>query len=711
MTSNKQSIYQIFDSGVSIEVPFFQRSYVWTVEEWRKFLTDMADLCKQEKPYFLGAIILKKLTKEGKKKSIVDGQQRLTTLLVLLKILSLKDAEASHEFLIYFRNKKGKEKEIKFKHSYYDREAFEKVFLLEKLDDLEGDNRIIEAYQYFKANVDSYNLDYGTIVENICMVNIEIEADEDEQQIFETINSVGRKLTTGELLKNYIFIDSAIEKYKEIWVPTFEKDEDTIKYWDSIITAGRTKRSNTESFFHAFLQIKMQSPAYDVTPEEKAIFRKADSVFNNYKTFISKYVANDIIPFAKEISSYATIFKNSFEVDCTQQFIPAEPCIKRMNFIIYSFDATTLIPYLMYILKNADDAEKPKIFEFLESYIVRRTICKQSNDDYCDLFNEQLIKNDIKTADGLISYIDKKGTTNKLMPNDEMVIEAFHTVALNNTRAKAVLYLLESKLRSKKFSTCLDKCSKYELEHLMPKKWESNWSPLPSDVTENDRNKSLKTLGNLMIISDSLNSSISNADWTTKKNGNQKYKGLLKYASDLEIWNGALDLPEWNENTIYERAEWLAEQANEIWHNECSDNVTSPKNKLDESLYSLDGSDFINKSQFIPFLVRKYLDKNPSLTFAQLQLMFPDNCLDSNFRRLGFLVTKEKLDASNKDDKQKQRWYYATKGIKGKDGKYTNAMLTSGDGVQFYVNNQWTIDKIQPILKMAEADGWTIKKK
>ena len=661
MDVNKHSIYQIFDSGVSIEVPFFQRSYVWTIEEWKKFLTDMDDLCNQDKPYFLGAIILKNLTKEGKKKSIVDGQQRLTTLLVLLKILSLKEAELTFEFLSRFRNKKGKEKEIKFKHSYYDREAFEKVFLLEKLDDLVGDNRIIEAYQYFKANADSYNLDYDLIVENICFAEIVMAANEDEQQIFETINSVGRKLTTGELLKNYIFKDSAINEYNDIWKPAFEHDEETITYWDSVITAGRTKRSNTESFFHAFLQIKMQSSEYDVTPEEKALFRKADSVFNNYKTFISKYIT-DIIPFAKEIASYATIFKKSFEVDCTHQHIPSEPSVERMNFIIYSFDATTLIPYVLYVLKNAGEDERLKIFDFLEAYIVRRTICKESNDDYSDLFNEQLIKGEIKTFEALRDYIDTKGTTNKLMPNDEMVADAFHTVALNNTRAKAVLYLLESKLRDKKHSTCLNKCSEYELEHLMPKKWETNWA-LPSDVTENERNKVLKTLGNLMIISDSLNSSISNADWTTKKNGNSRYKGLLKYASDLEIWNGALNLPVWNEATIFERAEWLAEQANAVWYNECSDDVSSPKNKIDESEYSLNGLDFINKSQFIPFLVRKYLEKNPSLTFVQLQQKFPDNLLDSKFRRMGVLVSKEKMDASDKNDKQKLTIVFASRYI------------------------------------------------
>lgn len=698
MDSHKQSICQIFDSGVTIEVPFFQRAYVWTIEEWAKFLSDMADLCKEQKPYFLGAIILKKITEDGKMKSIVDGQQRLTTLLILLKILSLKDEEACIEYFVNFGDRIGKERVCKLKHSYYDREAFEKIFYLKELVDLSGDNRIIQAYEYFKSNVGLYDIDYYSLIKNIVFVAIEIEAKEDEQQIFETINSVGRKLTTGELLKNYIFKDSAIEKYKEIWVPAFEKDEATINYWDSIITAGRTRRSNTESFFHAFLQIKMQSKEYDVPTEEKNIFRKADSVFNNYKIFISKYV-KDIIPFAKEIASYANIFKESFEVDFTRQHIPAEPCIERINFIIYSFDATTLIPYILYILKNAENEEKTKIFEFLETYIIRRAICKESNDDYSDLFNEQLIKNEVKTVEGLIKYIDSKGNTATLMPNDEMVTEAFHTSALSNTRAKAILYLLESKLRSKKHSTCLDKCSKYELEHLMPKNWEAHWATLPEGVTENDRNKALKTLGNLMIISDSLNSSISNADWTTKKNGTQKYKGLLKYASELEIWNGALNLPEWNENTIYARAEWLAQQACEVWFNDCSDEVSSPRNKQDETLFSLDGKNFMNKSRFVPYLVKNYLQKNPNLTFKQLQEMFPDTLLKSSFRRLGLLVKKVDMDASPKDIKDKQKWYYI------KDSSY---LLKSGDGIEFYVNNQWTKDTIKVVVEKAKLDGWNV---
>lgn len=700
MDTHKLSISQIFDTGVTIEVPFFQRAYVWTVDEWKKFLSDMDDLCQNKRPYFLGAIILKKLTNDGHRKSIVDGQQRLTTLLILLKILSLKDEETKYEFNFCFGKKDGDKKNPKLVHSYYDKEAFDTIFHLDSIVDLDGDNRIIEAYEYLKNHISSFTLDYETIITNILFVVIDIEENEDEQQIFETINSVGRKLTTGELLKNFIFKDSDIEKYKDIWVPTFEKDEDSIKYWDSTITAGRIRRSNTESFFHAFLQIKMQSKEYYIPNDEKKIFRKADGVFNSYKLFINKYV-KDIIPFAKELASYAALFRESFEIDCTNQHISAEPSIERINFIIFSFDATTLIPYVLYVLKNAEQEECIKIFEFLETYIVRRTICKESNDDYSDLFNEQLICNEIKTVDGLVKYIDSKGDTAKLMPNDQMVTEAFHTIALNNNRAKAILYLLESKLRGKKYATCLDKFSKYELEHLMPKKWGDHWDNLPEGVTEDDRNKALKTLGNLMIISDSLNSSISNADWTTKKKGTDKNKGLLHYASDLVIWNDALSLSDWNETTIYKRAEWLAQQACKVWYNRCSDDVKVKKHKSDKTKFSLDGKHFMNKAQFVPYLVKMYLQRDPSLTFGQLQDIFPET-LNSRFKSLGMLVKKTDMDASNKSIEYKQKCYYV------KNSAY---LLKSADGVEFYVNNQWTIDDIQKVLERAKSDGWSIETK
>lgn len=702
MQAGKASISQIFDLGRVLEVPFFQRSYVWDVDEWKRFLSDMQQLTQTKEEFFMGAIILKKpKSKDENKRTVVDGQQRLTTLILLLKVLSLINPES--KLLFDFLFKTQAEKKSKLKHGYVDYLPFDTIISLEEFKDVHGTNQIIKAYNYFRSNVSSYQLNFSSIVEKVSLVSIDLESDENEQQIFDTINSLGRKLTTGELLKNYIFDSSAIHEYEKIWMPVFEKDEDCMKYWASTITAGRTTRSNTEGFFHAFLQIQMQIPQYNVSAEEKLVFRKTESVFNNYKTFITKYIKDDIIPFVKELASYAAIYKEAFEDDIRYSAIPKTPCIERMNFIVYALDATTLIPYVLYLVKNvADESERNKMFDFLESYIVRRTICKSSNDNYSDLFNEHLIANNILTYEGLRDYIDSKGNTSILMPNDEMVRQAFHSVAPNNNRSRAILFLLESKIRTKGHATTLLPCNSYTLEHLMPKKWKQNWLPLPPDVTEDERNIAVNSLGNMMLLPISLNSSISNSNWETKKNGNGKKKGLIEYASDLEIWNGALQKPEWNEDTISERAEWLAEKANEVWFNECSDEVgVSKGKKLDDTEFSIDGINFYKKSRFIPLLIRRFVEKHPEKTFAQLQLLFPDTLLGTNFRRLGVLVRKDVLDASTKSPQQKQKWYYYNE---------SSYILTSGDGIKFYVNNQWTIDTIQPIIKIAESEGWSIKK-
>lgn len=704
MQASKVSINQIFDFGSTLFIPFFQRSYVWDTEEWKRFLSDMQQLTVNNEEFFLGTIILKKETDDDtKERTVVDGQQRLTTLIILLKVLSLQDTEDKGLFNFVFKNPVNKKP--KLRHSYIDKIAFDKILALDTLCDIQdGDsNQIMGAYSYFQHHAHLYNLKFSTILEKVSLVAIELAPNENEQQIFETLNSLGRRLTTGELLKNHIFDNSMIDEYQSIWVPVFEKDEECIKYWASTITAGRTSRSNTEGFFHAFLQIQMHNKKYKVSSEHKLIFRKADSVFPNYKTFIAEYVKDDIIEFVRELCSYASIYREAFEADIRLESTPSYPCIERMNFIVYALDATTLIPYVLFVVKNvSDEDERNKIFDFLESYIVRRAICKASNDNYSDLFNEHLIANEIITHNGLKSYIDSKGTTSILMPNDDMVYESFHSVALNNNRAKSILFLLESKIRGEDFATALLPCNSYSLEHLMPKKWKKNW-PLPSSTTEEQRDLAVNSLGNMMLLPISLNASISNSDWYTKKNGSGKKKGLVHYASDLAIWNGALSKSIWDEDAISERAEWLAEKANEMWFNECSDDVKPIKGqKQDTSSYSLDGHTFMNHARFVPHFIKLYVEKHSDLTFEQLKDIFPDNLMPSKWRRLGLLATTDTIEASQKSERERRKWYYYP------DEEYK---LKSVEGITFYVNNQWSSETIQAILKIAETDGWEITKK
>ena len=152
------------------------------------------------------------------------------------------------------------------------------------------------------------------------------------------------------------------------------------------------------------------------------------------------------------------------------------------------------------------------------------------------------------------------------MPLDEEVEKGFFESELTNKYATTVLYMIESKIRNKeKHATALLGIKKYSLEHLMPKNWRPNWNVDRELVDDKQRDHVLLTLGNLAIIRQSLNASIRDSNWETKKNGKGNRGGLIKYGDGIETLNTYLALDVWNETTIHARAGNLAEVANSIW--------------------------------------------------------------------------------------------------------------------------------------------------
>lgn len=113
-------------------------------------------------------------------------------------------------------------------------------------------------------------------------------------------------------------------------------------------------------------------------------------------------------------------------------------------------------------------------------------------------------------------------------------------------------------------STALLGFNQYTLEHMMPKKWRNKWGAL-DDEAATRRDRKLLTLGNLAIITHSLNASIRDADWTTKKQGKGYKDGLALCAAGLATMAGALEKESWDEGDIADRAEWLADKALEVW--------------------------------------------------------------------------------------------------------------------------------------------------
>lgn len=237
-----------------------------------------------------------------------------------------------------------------------------------------------------------------------------------------------------------------------------------------------------------------------------------------------------------------------------------------MNIVIFGLKTTTLIPYVLYLAKNISNlAILNEMYGILESYVMRRIVTRASTTNYTKLFLS-FIANEILTPQDLRDRLQVLGGTNSSIPDDTELRDGFEHSKLMNLYSKGVLYLIESHIRPAQSAVVLHGFNNYSLEHLMPKKWRNNWPACPTPLDAEKRDSILLTLGNLAIIPQSLNASIRDSDWSTKKAGKGHEKpGLTLCASGLSTLQDSLTKTDWNEREIQARALWLYEQAQSLW--------------------------------------------------------------------------------------------------------------------------------------------------
>lgn len=571
MDEHKAIITNIFNNSTLIEVPFFQRSYVWKEDLWARMIEDMEYIVKTNKPHFFGSIILK----EGRRpnlgenftdcRTIVDGQQRLTTFLLFMKVLCLK-LEQPTTFDCQFRIMG---QSIALRHGKNDIEAFETVMASTspaKIHNPAPQSRIIEAYNYFIDHIDENKLNIMTVMMNAQFVRIDLNADEDEQQIFNTINSLGVNLTTSELLKNYFFSRDTISEYEAKWASVFEKDDDAKTYWDTEIETGRMKRAIIDIFFDSFFQLFIQNKHYSISNDDRIMYARVDSLAQSYQHFIDHYCGGNKSVVLSKMKDYAICFRNTFRPDACKSSVPSTPGTDRLNVVIFGLKTSTLIPYMLYIAKNVhDENEQSAMYSILESYIMRRMVVHALTKNYNNLFTA-LIHNEVLDANSLSAKLRSGNDATTYIPTDEELLAGFQKSRLINLQSKGILYLIESYIRPSNSATLLLGFDKYSLEHLMPKKWRNNWPGCASDELAAQRDSKLLTLGNLAIIPQALNASIRDGDWATKKSGKGTNKlGLEACAKGLTTLTNVLSEDEWTEEKMDTRAKWLFEIAATLW--------------------------------------------------------------------------------------------------------------------------------------------------
>lgn len=638
--------------GNEYTVPFFQRNYVWNVSNWRELL-DSFDNIKNETP-FLGSIIIKEAGSLNF--DVIDGQQRLTTITILAKAIfdTLNEKGSNDEdgitwdiktLLFYRKNSSDKfnKSQLRLCHSRIDRNDYERVLKsnfsvfgeyptiniaeeLLKLDDEDVDLRlkkekedksisplfntvdgnIIKCYKYFMLKLKNRTVQqlhdlHDAIWDNEKKVFVVIKLgknDINEQQIFDTINRAGVRLSTAEIIKNNIFKrcletcedagkspEDVYNLYDTFWEAVFYTEQ-AYKHWEKRRIFGNVERTNLEFLLYCVASIKWR--------KEKDIFSQLDKF---YAERIQDYTYSELNELICDISYYARIFKDcilSLQDDLSEKesmpSIAYDNHIERLLLILEKFGVQMFYPYILKRFRDCEieelkscrtialDTTKEVIYKnlihdlsILSSFVVRRRLAGKGVNDYatkCDkILHEQ---------DGLINELIREMSDPLSEINDKALATAIQTVK-NNENAKIILYNIELYRRKDKKHDIRALIYDFTLEHILPKKWEKHWS----DVETYDRDevlvqnaeemravrgKAILSLGNMLLLTSKLNTSISNNTFGVKIDGNDGYKRYCNLYLTTEIisWYDS-GKTVWDERRIFEREKLLLGDILKIW--------------------------------------------------------------------------------------------------------------------------------------------------
>jgi hypothetical protein len=597
MKAEAMSLTFLGNEGL-VRIPFFQRGYVWDITNWEDILTDLLDF---EKSHFLGSLILKQQEKQtGKPKEVlvIDGQQRLTTLSVLLRTTynsfdeeTQKNCESSlRNYLFFKKNQTDKNYFVKIEHSKIDKKHFQKIInndiTAEEYNAIVVENpatktqskhnKVLQCFKYFSEKLKDIEVNsrlelFNRLLdqENKILVIIDLSEKEDEQAIFDTINSAGVRLSSADIIKNALFqkaldlFDNAEEVetlYKEKWENVFSIDEDAINFWDTPRATGRLMRDNIEILLHSISVIK---GFFD--PDKHTL----SDLSNLYKTYISKISKDDLKKFVEEISKYAALFREKILVFNGSTLFNYQDNYARLFHILSVCEISTFHPYILSLFFKYDGNETKLLEELhkVEILVVRRMITKSETKSYNKICKEFIKDN---------SAIDAKLTEQ----TDDEVKNGLTSIV--NKNATLLLFWVELYRRANDSKQSVKELKyNYSLEHLIPQKWEEYWSKVSivdvdgnvipdKEIAKRERYSKIYQIGNMTLLNSSLNTSLRNYEFDRKIKGEGRKKGIKDYA-DLGITRFDILTPYengdkiWNEKKIIDRTESLATDIIKIW--------------------------------------------------------------------------------------------------------------------------------------------------
>jgi len=629
------TVRKIFTGDKQLVVPLYQRPYVWSrKDQWQPLWDDILLLVRRVTneqtpyPHFMGAVVLDQMdssTSSLERRLIIDGQQRLTTIQLLLEaVADLCEAEPNDGEDGEKRLRKltrNDDVEVKASEDAYkvwptavDQAHFRAVMEAATPEDArkklgvgagieELGNDIGNAYIFFYETAREWLVQepdrkaalealVTVLRDYLSFVVIDLGPKDDAQVIFETLNARGTPLLPGDLIKNTLLQELRKAKanvdhhYTKYW-RQFDKEPE---YWRARIGKGHAQRARLDNFLQQYLTLRILddvSVTHLYATFKQTLLRHGEpSETKEAKgSAIAKRPADELL---KEIAEYATIFRS---FDSQPEGSRAGIFLGRLA----AMEMFTVYPFLLQLFSTVDPKSKDceATLTHIESYLVRRMVCGLSARGYNRIFLDLVQATaGLKTnfADTVAKFLLKSDADFARWPTDADFKSEWMSrkVYQNLTRRRTLMLLeaLEAKLRASPKTEGIepflaiaatlkvpgpdDKPSqRLPVEHIMPRKWRKHWDLPVSKADEGDaeqlRDALIHTVGNLTLVTKALNSSMSNQAWTKKGEPKKGKRKALADHTTLMLNKSLIEMDRWDDDAIKERGLQTFKLALKIW--------------------------------------------------------------------------------------------------------------------------------------------------
>jgi hypothetical protein len=592
MDTNVRTPIEIFTLPQLLVVPLFQRPYVWNLEDqWAPLWQDVRRIAElrlsgsSRATHFLGAVVVQASDNAMgalQSRQIIDGQQRLTTLQLLIDASAAVFDDADIEMFpsqletLTHNASQFATKEVsrlKLQHSNRDRDAFVEVMSAESPIDYgslkHSASLLARAHAFFAQEVgDWLGADEGSagaraaaltsvLTSGLEIVVIDLHASEDSQEIFETLNARGTPLSAADLIKNFVFQRLSAEgantddAYRNDW--PFDE-----KFWETEVSVGRYLVSRSSLFLNQWLVSRLGE---EISPK---------STFTRFKHFIEHETSASMAEMLRLIRTQADTYREWTLAadDPRRRLSPVEMCVYRMQ----ASGVELLKPVLIWLHDPELDiptGTSNKVIAAMESWMVRRQLLRLQSADHGRVVAEIIRANrDAPAAelpDRVTGYLSRLSVQSTYWPGDDETVRALSVESAYRRfpRARLRMYLeaIEDALRSTYKSEQVIR-REHPIEHLLPQSWGRNW-PVEGLAAEIERKEHVHRLGNLTLLTESMNSSVSNSAWLGDGGKREKIRGhdlLLLNRRILEV-----SAEGWDETHIDTRTAELVRILLRVW--------------------------------------------------------------------------------------------------------------------------------------------------